>query len=224
MDEALRKRLAALRAVAHGRGTTEAEAMAAAAKMAEIMREHGLGDEDLDFDEAEAPLKGKRPGVRTTLLGWISISTNCAATTHFGDFPTITFVGRAPGPEIATYLVVVCDRAIDRAVKGFKKSPEYLRRRTTATRRAAVQDFTAGMVDRLKFRLRELFAQSIDPQQRFAAMSVRDARIGATMKVKIPQHKVRFASAGLAGNVAASKVNLAHGVTAGRPVQQIGGE
>lgn len=223
MDEALRKKLAALRAAATGRGTTEAEAMAAAAKMAEIMREHGLCDDDIEFDEAEAPLKGKRPGVRTILLGAIAVCTNCAGTTHFGDYPTVTFLGRAPGPEIAAYLVAVCDRAIDTAVAEFKKTPEYLRRRTASTRRAAVQDFTAGMVTRLQHRLFAMFAGSMDRDALDQANQVRNARLPATSKVRIPERKIRFGSAAQAGHAAGRKVQLAHGVNAGRPVHQIGG-
>lgn len=223
MDEALRKKLAALRAAATGRGTTEAEAMAAAAKMAEIMREHGLNDDDVEYEEAEAPLKGKRPGQRTPLLGVIGVCTNSAATTHFGDYPTVTFLGRAPGPEIAAYLVAVCDRAIDFAVADFKKTPEYLRRRTASTRRAAVQDFMAGMVMRLKTRLFEMFASSIDHDARAEANRVRDLRLPTTSPLKIPERKVRFGLAAQAGRVAAHKVQLAHGVNAGKPVRQIGG-
>ncbi len=223
MDESLRKKLAALRAAAEGRGTTEAEAMAAAAKMAEIMREHGLGDEDIEFEEAEAALKGKRPGVRTILLATIAVCTNCAATTHFGDYPAVTFLGRAPGPEIASYLVAVCDRAIDSAVEEFKKTPEYLRRRTASTRRAAVQDFTAGMITRLRHRLVEMFDASIDREALDEANKVRDAQLPAVRALRIPERKIRFGTAAQAGNAAGRKVHLAHGVNAGRPVHRIGG-
>lgn len=223
MDEALRKKLAALRATAEGRGTTEAEAMAAAAKMAEIMREHGLGADDVEFEEADAPVKGKRPGLRTQLIGTIAICTNCAATSHFGDYPAVTFLGRAPGPEIAVYMVAVCDRAIDTAVAAFKTTPEYQRRRSIATRRAAVQDFTAGMITRLQHRIFTMFAASMDRDAFDRAVKVRDARLPITSTVKIPRRKVRFDSAAQAGQDAGRKVQLTHGVNAGRPVHQIGG-
>ena len=81
MNDALRKKLAALRATAQGRGTTEAEAMAAAEMMARIMREHGLSDDDVEYDEVEAPLKTRRPTARTGLLGVIA-STCCGDGTR----------------------------------------------------------------------------------------------------------------------------------------------
>lgn len=224
MDETLRKKLAALRALASGRGTTEAEAMAAAQKMADLMQEHRLSAEDVEFEEADAPLKGKRPGPRTILLGIIAVCTNCAATTRFGSYPAVTFLGRAPGPEIAVYLVEVCDRAIDSAVAEFKKSSEYLRRRTIVTRRAAVQDFTMGMVARMQKRLYELFAASVDRDALDAASKVRDTRLPEATSLNIPERKVRFGSAAMAGEIAGRRVNLAHGVNGGRSVDRIGRE
>lgn len=223
MDENLRKRLAALRETANGRGTTEAEAMAAAEKMARIMRDHGLSAEDVEFDEAEAPLKTRRPTARTSLLGVIAICTNCAATLKSDYTPCVIYTGKAPGPEIATYLTAVCDRAIDRAVSDFQKTPEYKRRRTLATRRKATEDFTIGMVNRLGVRLVDLFGDSVDDHARTKANSVRDTRMTVS-KTNLPERSVRFSGAAQAGSVAGRHVQLAHGVNGGRPVQRIGRE
>ena len=38
-------------------------------RVARIMREHGLSDDDVEYDEVEAPLKTRRPTARTGLLG-----------------------------------------------------------------------------------------------------------------------------------------------------------
>lgn len=222
MNEELKKRLAALRALASARGATEAEAMAAAAKMAQIMAEHGLDDDDVEFDEAEAPLKTKRPTSRTVLIGTIATCTNCAATLKSDWLPCVIFLGKAPGPEIATYLMEVCDRAIDRAVDDFKTSPEYKRRRTVATRRQAVQDFTLGMVARLRQRLLEMFLPTVDDHVRADAVRVRDTRMPGTQKVRLPERKARFGNAVASGNAAGRDVQLAHGLNGGRSVQQIG--
>lgn len=220
MDDSLRKRLTALRALAFGRCTTEAEAMAAAEKMARIMREHDLTDDDVEFDEAQAPLKTKRPTCRTPLLGVIAGVTNCAATLKSDWTPCVIYTGVAPGPEIATYLTAVCDRAIDRAILDFQKSAEYRRRRTLATRRKATEDFTIGMVNRLAVRLSDMFRESIDRDARAKANRVRDTRM-MTEPTRIPERAVRFDGAAAAGNAAGRSVQLAQGVNGGRPVRQI---
>lgn len=222
MDEALRKRLAALRAVASGRGATEAEAMAAAQKMADLMREHRLTADDVEYEEDEAPLKTKRSTLRTGLLGTIAVCTNSVATLHSGWQPCVIFLGKAPGPQIATYLHAICDRAIDRAIADFKQTPEYRRRRTLATRRAAVADFTAGMVERLSGRLYMMFRDGVDADARAAAARVRDIRMPETTPTSIPERKVRFGNAAAAGYAAGHSVQLAHGVNGGKAVQQIG--
>lgn len=224
MDDTLRKRLAALRATANDRGATEAEAMAAAEKLAQIMRDHGLSDHDVEYEEVSVGLKTKRPTVRTGLLGVIAICTNSAATTklHWGE-PQVVFLGKAPGPQIAEYLHTICDRAIDRAVAEFKQSPEYTRRRTPVTRRAAIQDFTIGMVERLSHRLFLMFEGSINLDEMAKANQIRDARMPLTSTVKVPVKKVRFGSAAASGHSAGRNVQLAAAVNGGRPVRQIGG-
>ncbi|MDQ7775183.1 MAG: hypothetical protein Q4615_04335 [Paracoccus aminovorans] len=222
MDETLRKKLAALRATASGRGTTEAEAMAAAQKMADLMREHRLTADDVEFEEAEAPLKTRRATARSSILAVIAHCLNCSATVRDSWQPCVIFLGKAPGPEIATYLFAICDRAIDRAIADFKKTPEYRRRRTLATRRAAVADFTVGMVERLCVRVFEMFRDSIDEEAYAEAKRVRDCRMPGTVPHRTPERKVRFGNAAAAGYAAGRDVQLAHGVNGGRPVGQIG--
>lgn len=221
MDEALRKKLAALRALASGRGATEAEAMAAAKKMADLMREHRLTADDVEYEEAEAALKTRRATQRTALLGIIAYCTNSVATLRSDGQPCVIFIGKAPGPQIATYLHSICYRAIDRAIADFKLTPEYRRRRSLATRRAAVADFTQGMVSRLSSRLYAMFLHSIEDEARAAARRVTDIRMPTT-PTNVPERKVRFGNAAAAGYAAATNVQLAHGVNGGKAVQQIG--
>lgn len=223
MDETLKRKLAALRALASGRGATEAEAMAAAQKMADLMREHRLTADDVEFEEAETPLKTKRPTTRGRLLASIACGLNCTATIRDDWQPCVIFLGKAPGPEIATYLFAICDRSIDRAIAEFKKSPEYHRRRTLATRRAAVADFTMGMVARLSSRIIAMFQDNMDEEAFAEAKRVRDCRMPDTVPHRAPTRKVRFGDAAAAGFAAGRDVQLAHGVNGGRPVRQIGG-
>ncbi|WP_353429469.1 DUF7168 domain-containing protein [Paracoccus denitrificans] len=190
--------------------------------MADLMREHQLTAEDVEYEEAEAPLKTKRATLRTALLGTIAVCTNCTATIRSDWQPCVIFLGKAPGPEIATYLFSVCDRAIDRAIADFKLTPDYRRRRTLTTRRAAVADFTAGMVARLSRRLYGMFSDSMDEEALAAAKRVRDIRMPDLTTANIPERKVRFGNAAAAGYAAGRSVQLAHGVSGGRAPRQIG--
>lgn len=224
MDEALRKRIAALRALGTGRGATEAEAEAALAKAADLMRDHGVTAEDIEFEEQQAPLKTRGNAPRDQIWGAVGRCTNCAAIISSGWSPAIMFIGRAPGPEVATYLVAVLNRAIDREIEEFKASAEYRRRRTLATKRQAVADFTLGLVVRLRSRLFDLFHQSMDDDAYAKARTVQKQRIPDTVSVKSRQHSVRFGNAASSGFRAADRVNLAHGVNGGSGQQrQIGG-
>lgn len=222
MNETLKKKLAALRTLASGRGATEAEAMAAAQKMADLMQEHRLTADDIEFEEAEAPLKTRRATSRSSILATIAYCLNCTATIREDWQPCVIFLGKAPGPEIATYLFSICDRAIDRAIADFKKTPEYRRCRTLVTRRAAVADFTVGMVERLSGRLFAMFQDSIDEEASAEARRVRDCRMPGAVSRRLPDRKVRFGNAAAAGYAAGRDVQLAHGVNGGRPVSQIG--
>ena len=53
--EKLLKRIQALLAKTSARGCTEGEAIAAAEKAAELMREHGLSESDLVMDRQSSP-------------------------------------------------------------------------------------------------------------------------------------------------------------------------
>lgn len=225
MTEALRKRIAALKAKAADRAVTEAEAMAAAEMAADLMRSHGLSDADLEFDEAQAPLKTKGKSPRDLLWGTVASCTNCSAVLQTDWTPSLLFIGRAPGPEIATYLVAVLNRAIDREIEAFKATPTYKRRRSLQTRRQAVHDFTAAMVFRLTVRLRELFADSMDAEALIEARRMRDLRVPGSTPLVRPDRKVRFANATDAGWKAGSRVPLSHGVNGGSHAPlQIGGQ
>lgn len=223
MNDELRRRIAALLHKARDVGASEAEALVAAERAARLLAEAGLTEDDVEYDEDQAALGTKRPTVRDQLWGVVAICTNCAAITDRDWTPVIIFIGRAPGPQIAVYLVDLLRRAIDREVEGFKTSPEYKRRRTLATRRAAVQDFTNGLVVRLRLRLLDLFAASIDDAAREQARHVLDQRFPQSKPGKMPSHRTRFGSAAGAGYAAGGKVQIARGVTGGQAVKRIGG-
>lgn len=196
--------------------------MAAAARAAQLLRDHGLTEVDVEYEQQIAPLKTRKPTVRTGLWAKVARSTNCAAQLSADFGPNITFVGKAPGPQIAVYLVAVLDRAIDRELDGFKATATYRRRRTVATRRQASNDFVTGLCHRLGGRLLELFAETISVEARDEALKVLDQRLPGGVAAKLPSRSVRFAEAASAGWVAGGTVPLSRGVGGEEKPRQIG--
>lgn len=223
--EKLRNRILRLRQYTTGRGCSEAEAMAFAAKAAELMREHGISEEDLVVDQRSVRRKTNGHSLRDALWRKLAHFTNTASLLNEEKGrPVRTFLGHEPGPEVATYLYIVLDRAIDRAVADFKAGTYYKRRRTLVTKRKAVAEFTLVMCARLSARLRELFAESISPAARTAALAVRDQRYPANQVVTTRRQKPgKVTAASIDGFLAGNAVALSHGVKKADAPCQIGG-
>ena len=212
--ERLRAKIAALQAKTQAAGCTEAEAMAAAAAAARLMAEHDFDQAELEMTEATAPDTSTRTTNRTTwrdkLSGAVAFYTNCAWMIGHGD--VVLFVGREPGPDIAAYLRDVRFRAVERALREFKETPFYQRRRKLATRRAAAADFVDGMVLRLTIRLGELFKPVRNEEARQQAKQALAKRNPNSVTVTIKDRRERYAGAGTAGWRAGADVPLHHGV------------
>lgn len=222
MADTVKARIAALLRKARDAGASEAEAMAAAARAAQLLREHGLTEIDVEYDEGIAPLKTRKPTVRASLWAKVARATNCAAQLNGGFAPGITFVGKVPGPQIAVYLVALLDRAVDRELDRFKQTPPYRRRRTVATRRQAANDFVSGLCTRLGYRLLDLFAETISEEAFEESLRVRDHRLPNGVAAKLPSRGVRFEEAASAGWRAGGSVPLSRGVGGEERPRQIG--
>lgn len=221
-SDEIKARIAALLRKARDAGASEAEAMAAAARAAQLMRDYGLSELEIEIEEATARLKTKGKSPRDLLWGTVARCTNTAAIMDLEWSPVITFVGRAPGPQIAEYLVAVLNRAVDREVDRYRTTAEFQRRRSVATRRQACHDFTVGLVARLRVRLLEMFSASMDADARAQAKAVLDARFPHTRNFTATTRKVRFGNAAYSGFAAAGRITLSHGVAGGAPRAQIG--
>ncbi|WP_170181924.1 DUF7168 domain-containing protein [Phreatobacter stygius] len=219
--EKVRAKIAALRRMTRAAGCTEAEALAAAALAARLMQEHLLKEVDLDIGEASAREPVVRPGWRTLLAATIARCTNTALI-RIEDIEgrrpvaSVMFIGTSPGPEVALYLRDVCFRAVDKQVAEFKTSTFYRRRRNLSTKRAAVADFTAALIMRLRMRLVDLFAPLKNDAARSLAEAARDRRFPSASGIKVPPRRSRFDEAGSLGWRAANDVALNRGV-AGDP-------
>lgn len=220
-----RDRIKKLLGMTTANGCTEAEAVAAAAKAAELMQQMGLRLGDIEMDQDDHPINAGWGSARSDL--WITISecTNTAVITRTVDGrQVITYVGREPGPEVATYLHHVTDRAIERELRAFRDSTWYRRRRTPKAKRAAGQDFVFGIVNRLSRRLRDLFHSSRDRALLAAAVAERDERFPNSTVVSTRVRNTRYSEAIYAGLAAGSGVGLHHGVAGDAPELRIGGQ
>lgn len=222
MSDDLKRKIAALLRKSRDAGASEAEAMAAAEKAAQLLREHRMTLYDIDYDEAQAPIRTRGGSPRDVLWASVAAVTNCAALYRTDWDPVIVFIGRAPGPGIAVYLVAVLDRAIDREIAAFKVGDFYKRRRSLATRRAAVADFTNALVGRLQRRLVAMFRETMSRPEQRQAQQVLEQRFGATSPITLRDHRTRFGEAAWSGARAGDRVQLAHGVNGGKRTQQIG--
>lgn len=218
------KLLAQLRARTVSRGCTEAEAMAAAERAAELMAEYDLttGDIEITQEDFTNPRTGFS-SVRAQMWPHIAYVTNTALIYRpLLGVPVVTYVGAEPGPSIAVYLHQVTSRALDRELADFRKTAWYKKRRTLKAKKQATADFTNGMVRSMARRLEELFSSTISDERRAEAKAERDRRWPDSQTASPAQASGRYYDAAAAGAAAGGRVPLAHGVTRSAAPLQIG--
>ncbi|WP_413207786.1 DUF2786 domain-containing protein [Rhodospirillum sp. A1_3_36] len=221
--DSVKRRIAALLDKTTARGCTEAEAVAAAAKAAELMREHGLDEACLGMEMADAPAS-KHPTVTDALWVAIGAYTGCVSVVDTA-IGIRSYIGRAPGPTIAAYLHTFLHRYIESAVDRFKASAEYKKKRKGVTRRRACTAFRKGMTDRLRLAVRDHFGAP-NPLLIEQAEAERDRRFSGlrTRNVPVPKNLDRHCKSREAGYQAADGVKLRHGVSgSGSGPRMIGG-
>lgn len=219
----VRERIRRLRELTAARGCTEAEALAAAEKAAQLMRDHGLVDEDIVMDEQRSRSKRGGQSMRAHFWPVIATCTNTAVIiVDTADGFAVSFLGREPGPAIAVYLRDVSERALDRAIADFKAGQVYRRFRKLSSKRAAVADFSNVFVARMNRRLRETFAKSIDDGAKALSDAELTRRYPDTVESEAPARPYFHFGARSAGLRAAEAVTLAHGVGSEVAPKQIG--
>ncbi len=222
--EKLRQRLQALAGKTVERGCTEAEALAAAEKLAQLMREHGVSEAELTMDRQSSWSKTKGHAIRAQL--W-SVIAQCTSTAEIvvtrGDTTSVEFIGREPGPQIAVYLREVSERALETGIRGFKAGRFYRARRSARTKRQAVAEFSQGFVNRMRHRLLAIFGPQIDRQAIAAAGRALAEIYPNTSTVTPTTAALEFVQARAEGWLAAGDVHLSHGVGGVAP-KLIGGE
>lgn len=151
----LREIIAALRARTTHNGCTEAEALAAAEKMAELLSKNGVEDvTELEFDEHKVEI-GRRTVVDTL---WDHLAVFCHCKLWYSkDWPTkrwhITYFGRWNDVAVAEYLHSLLERHVKAATREFQKTKEYTRRRSPRTKREATKAFQEALTNGLSNKL-----------------------------------------------------------------------
>lgn len=207
-----RERVKRLREMTASRGCTEAEALAAAEKAAQLMRDHGISEADITIDEASSRTRQAGHGQKARLWPAIAHCTNTAVIVIRDAGTDVSFVGREPGPEIAVYLRDVCERAIDRELARFKATPAYRRKRSLTVKRQMAAAFVGGMVNRLIYRLLDIFGPTIRREDRDEAEQALMERYSGAVDLPKPKRELRHIGAAVAGFMAGNNVTLAHGV------------
>lgn len=184
--ESLLAKVRALLAKTVENGATEAEAIAAAAKAAEIMEKHDLSMDELDVRESQTKQQEHAfdPVFRAHLTRVaMAISTLCE--TRFwnnGSGATATkgtFYGLAHDVEISGYLFDICEGAMRRDAERYHE--EHLRYLAVAARPRRRDSFLGGMADRLSQRILEI-SWARKRSGGTALVPVKDAIIDLAMK------------------------------------------
>lgn len=158
----LRAKLHALRAKTTANGCTEAEALAAAEKAAELLAATGLSDIELDASLMEAlPLD---IGTRRRPIDDIWVTVALFAECHgylqkIGTRWRWVYFGDPANILIAEYVHEVVQRAARTAAREFRAGEVYRRRRTAKTRAQALkgleEGFAAGIASKIVAGLRK---------------------------------------------------------------------
>jgi len=160
--EAVLRKVRALLRLTVENGASEAEALNAAAKAAELMASH-----DLSMDEVDVRESGTRHqdhALDRTLRAHLTRVAAAIAEmtgTRFwvngsGALATVgTFFGLPHDVEVAGYLLDICEGAMRRESDAFERGIMLLRPRVRSARK---DSFLAGMADRLGGRIREMAA------------------------------------------------------------------
>ncbi|MDD7908541.1 DUF2786 domain-containing protein [Pseudovibrio exalbescens] len=214
----IRDKIAKLKQKTKANGCSEAEALAAAEKVASLMREHGISESEIGIDQKSANIGTKGNGSADRLWNVIAHCTNTVCIYHSDmDESKVIYVGMDPYPDIAEYLHVVCARALKRGVREFKKSRDYRRLRLLKSKRQACRDYVWGFTFRLSNRLRSIFEDQASKDARGRAKAALPHLFPSLSEFKRRPLEPTNQRAIAAGMAAGNTVSLSSAVNQGRP-------
>lgn len=222
--EKIAARIRALRAKTVENGCTEDEAVAAAAKVAELLARYNMTVEEADlrespFDRVTEPqpddLVGQRLWKVADAIAHLSGARYWASRP--GEASSITFFGFSHEVEVSGYLLDICGRAMRDAEGRLNRQWALL---VVTARRRKIIPFIDGMADRLAERIRRL--KPLTPPGT-GLVVLRDALIEAALKDEGLEITSRSMAASrsldeeyLHGRIAADRVALNAGVAGGQ--------
>jgi hypothetical protein len=150
----VKARIRALAAKTVDRGCSEAEAMAAAAKVGELLAVYGLSMSEVELRE-EVCVQRRLPvlGPVRQAMKWLfpALLRLCECRGWTDGRQDFVLFGLEPDLQMAEYLMAVIARALETEEARYKASPDYAQRRQPA--QAVLRSFRYGFADRLGKRL-----------------------------------------------------------------------
>lgn len=170
----VKARIRALAAKTVERGCSEAEAMAAAAKVGELLDVYGLSMSEVDLrEEACVQRRAAFAGPARTALRWVypALLRFCECRGWTDGRHDFVLFGLEPDVQMAEWLLHVVSRALAHEEARYRAGPAYAARREAP--QAVLRSFRYGFADRLSKRLDEM------ADARAAAMAERRAAADA---------------------------------------------
>ncbi|WP_312139378.1 hypothetical protein [Brevundimonas sp.] len=157
--EKLAARIRALRAKTVENGCTEAEALSAAEKLAQLLEDHNMTMDEADL-RASPFAKHDHMGTGTVGLKLWKVAnavtdlTNTRTWAGGRDAPNrITFLGLSHEVEVAAYMLAICERAMQTEAQKVMRT---VRHQPQIKQAAKLVPFVDGMADRLASRIRAM--------------------------------------------------------------------
>ncbi len=153
----VKARIRALAAKTVERGCSEAEAMAAAAKVGELLDVYGLSMSEVELrEEACVQRRASFAGPARTALRWLypALLRSCECRGWTDGRHDFVLFGLEPDVQMAEWLMHVVARALAHEEARYRAGPAYAARREAP--QAVLRSFRYGFADRLSKRLDEL--------------------------------------------------------------------
>jgi hypothetical protein len=217
------QRIRALMAKTVANGCSESEAMAAAAKVSELMDRYGLTYSDFEIKQARCRQREATDRRHDVDLVACAIARFCNCR-HWLESGRIQYFGLPVDVTIATYMTDLCRSAMDVGFKGFAKSDLCPWDKDVRTLR---KPFMVAMAYRLSERFDDMTAargRTATTADGTSLVLVKDAVVEKqylALKLKLtPGRAPRYrddAAAEIAGRAAGDRVNLVTGISGARP-------
>lgn len=218
--EIIKRRIKSLLNKTVENGCTEAEAMIAAEKAAQLLATYSIDQSSIDITVVDLPVDIGFRSMRTAYWPTICEYTNTfhlLVSKRSSNELTLKIFGQEPWPDVAAYLIAVCDRAILTEINKFHKSTIYRRKRTRSSRMTATADFTSALSSRIEDKIQLLFAENRSSEIR-AKMQRFAEKKHDFISVSAPEPHSTFSHAYLAGDRAGENININFGVTGASPL------